>query len=758
MTTRMVVSLCVATALLTALASAPVSALEAESPEWIDVSAGDIPQVGDRPTVPDRHRTVAVDIDELTCFLESAPLERTEGAKPIEFALPLPDGSFGRFAILESPIMAPELAARFPEIRTYSGVGLDDRTATARLSITPMGFHAYILSAGESVYIDPYQRQDVTHYQSYFRNDLQFRSVLESCALIDEDNMAEEIAELVGNSDGNRRSGTELRTYRTAIAATGEYTQYHGGTVAAGMAAINVALNRVTGIYEREVSIRMELIPNNDLIVYTNGATDPYTNNNGSAMLSQNQSNLDSVIGSANYDIGHVFSTGGGGIAYLGCVCRAGVKARGVTGLPYPIGDRFYVDYVAHEMGHQYGANHSFNGNSGGCSGNRNWSTAYEPGSGSTIMAYAGLCSGQNIQGFSDDYFVWISIQEIISYTTSGSGNSCPVVTGTGVVEPDVNAGQGGFWIPLDTPFELTCEAATTGAPTYSWEESDRGPAGHPNFSTGTAPIFRSFDYVETETRVFPKLSDLLRNQQTMGEILPSYSRDMSFRITVRDFQAGGVGVTNDYIAFDVADIGPFLVTYPNTDLTWLGGSNETVQWDVASTDGAPVNCANVDIHLSVDGGYTWPHLLAANTPNDGSESVTVPDVGTYIARIKVKAADSVFFDVSDEDFEIEESTVGVEDASTVTGLLLHASNPNPFALRTTISFETAREGEVSLAVYDAGGRLVRTLVGETMGIGSHQVAWDGSDANGQSVASGVYFYELSVLGDTRWGRVTLLN
>jgi len=446
----MVVSLCVATALLTALASAPVSALEAESPEWIDVSAGDIPQVGDRPTVPDRHRTVAVDIDELTCFLESAPLERTEGAKPIEFALPLPDGSFGRFAILESPIMAPELAARFPEIRTYSGVGLDDRTATARLSITPMGFHAYILSAGESVYIDPYQRQDVTHYQSYFRNDLQFRSVLESCALIDEDNMAEEIAELVGNSDGNRRSGTELRTYRTAIAATGEYTQYHGGTVAAGMAAINVALNRVTGIYEREVSIRMELIPNNDLIVYTNGATDPYTNNNGSAMLSQNQSNLDSVIGSANYDIGHVFSTGGGGIAYLGCVCRAGVKARGVTGLPYPIGDRFYVDYVAHEMGHQYGANHSFNGNSGGCSGNRNWSTAYEPGSGSTIMAYAGLCSGQNIQGFSDDYFVWISIQEIISYTTSGSGNSCPVVTGTGVVEPDVNAGQGGsgsHWI-----------------------------------------------------------------------------------------------------------------------------------------------------------------------------------------------------------------------------------------------------------------------------------------------------------------------
>ncbi len=758
MTTRMVVSLCVATALLTALASAPVSALEAESPEWIDVSAGDIPQVGDRPTVPDRHRTVAVDIDELTCFLESAPLERTEGAKPIEFALPLPDGSFGRFAILESPIMAPELAARFPEIRTYSGVGLDDRTATARLSITPMGFHAYILSAGESVYIDPYQRQDVTHYQSYFRNDLQFRSVLESCALIDEDNMAEEIAELVGNSDGNRRSGTELRTYRTAIAATGEYTQYHGGTVAAGMAAINVALNRVTGIYEREVSIRMELIPNNDLIVYTNGATDPYTNNNGSAMLSQNQSNLDSVIGSANYDIGHVFSTGGGGIAYLGCVCRAGVKARGVTGLPYPIGDRFYVDYVAHEMGHQYGANHSFNGNSGGCSGNRNWSTAYEPGSGSTIMAYAGLCSGQNIQGFSDDYFVWISIQEIISYTTSGSGNSCPVVTGTGVVEPDVNAGQGGFWIPLDTPFELTCEAATTGAPTYSWEESDRGPAGHPNFPTGTAPIFRSFDYVETETRVFPKLSDLLRNQQTMGEILPSYSRDMSFRITVRDFQAGGVGVTNDYIAFDVADIGPFLVTYPNTDLTWLGGSNETVQWDVASTDGAPVNCANVDIHLSVDGGYTWPHLLAANTPNDGSESVTVPDVGTYIARIKVKAADSVFFDVSDEDFEIEESTVGVEDASTVTGLLLHASNPNPFALRTTISFETAREGEVSLAVYDAGGRLVRTLVGETMGIGSHQVAWDGSDANGQPVASGVYFYELSVLGDTRWGRVTLLN
>ncbi len=628
------------------------------APLWVDIAESALPPGGERLIVPQAYRTLALDQPALDALLRQAPSETTTraGFSPVILTLPLPDGGWGRFGLVESPIMAPELAARFPEIRTYAAQGLDDASATARLDWTPAGFHAMILSSAGSVFIDPYRRGDTTHYISYDASAFvapDAKRVPELPPL--DDGMGATIAALVA-SQPPAASGAQLRTYRLAVAATGEYTIYHGGTVALGLAAVVTSVNRVNGVYEREVAVRMVLVANNNLVIYTNPATDPYTNNNGSAMLGQNQTTLDSVIGSANYDVGHVFSTGGGGVAYLGVPCRAGWKAQGVTGSSNPIGDPFDIDYVAHEMGHQFGANHSFNGNAGSCSGgNRNASTAYEPGSGSTIMAYAGICGAQDLQPHSDDYFHNISYVEIIAYTTTGQGNNCPIISNTGNQPPVVNAGSGGFTIPRQTPFDLT-GSATDGnndTLTYNWEEFDLGAAGAPN-NAANPPFFRSWPSLSSPTRTFPRLSDLVNNTTVIGEVLPNVTRALNFRLTVRDNRSGGGGVNYAALSFNVTTAaGPFAVTSPNSAVTLLGGTPITVTWNVANTTAAPVNCATAHIDLSTDGGFTYPVRLASATPNDGSQTVTMPNVNSSTARIQVACASNVFFDISNANFTV---------------------------------------------------------------------------------------------------------
>ncbi|MCW8812365.1 MAG: M12 family metallo-peptidase, partial [Chlorobium sp.] len=588
---------------------------------WNDVIETEINTIGTRYIIPQSYRTLELDLQNLSSALNQVPSEIITRVKESDFilSLPFPDNSFSTFRIVESPVMAEELTTKYPQIKTYLGQGVDDGTARIRFDITPEGFHAIIFSNKGTVYIDPYSLGETRYYISYFKKDyLPTEDELDAvCNVLGTDSeFGEHIRNLVMNNP-DALVGPQLRTYRLACAATGEYTIFHGGTVALGLAAVVTAINRVTGVYENEVAVRLELIPNNDLIIYTDPNTDPYTNNNGGAMLGQNQTNLDAVIGSANYDIGHVFSTGGGGVAYLGVVCQAGWKAQGVTGLSQPIGDPFYIDYVAHEMGHQYGGNHSFNGNESACGGgNRNGPTAYEPGSGSTIMAYAGICGSQDLQNHSDDYFHNISFVEIVNYTNNGNGNSCPVITNTGNNEPTANVPAGGFTIPISTPFILTGSGSDpdNDTLTYCWEEWDLGPAGHPNNPSGNAPIFRSFDPVDVSYRYFPKLSDILNNTQTIGEILPTYSRTLNFRLTVRDNRAGGGGVNYTQMqSIDVTNTaGPFLVTQPNTAVTWQGNTTQTVTWDVANTSVAPVNVNEVKILLSTDGGLNFTEILAS--------------------------------------------------------------------------------------------------------------------------------------------------
>ncbi|MEZ4771676.1 MAG: M12 family metallo-peptidase [Bacteroidia bacterium] len=605
--------------------------------------------------IPQKYKTVQLNVDDYSAALMTAPKEET-GLK-MEWALPMPDGTFQRFMIAESPVMAPQLAAKFPEIRTYVGFGVDDPTATVRLDITPKGTHIMVLSPNGNVFVDPYSPNTTKEYITYYKRDfVSSKRDLGAICNLPDTGKGETPAVL-----GIESSGDFLRKYRLAVATTGEYTSFHGGTVAGAMAAVVTSVNRIVGIYEREIAVRLELVANNDLLIYTNASTDPYFNNNGGAMLSQNQTAVNTVIGSANYDIGHVFSTGGGGIASLGSVCSNGQKAQGVTGSPSPIGDPFDVDFVAHEMGHQFGGNHTFNGNTGSCGGgNRNGPTAYEPGSGSTIMAYAGICGNDDIQNNSDDYFHGASYDEIINYITSGQGNSCAVIVATGNQPPIVDAGNGGFYIPIQTPFELTAVGSDPDNDpiTYCWEQFDLGPGGSPNNPVGTAPLFRSFNPSTSPTRVFPRLSTIINNQPSLGEVLPTTSRSLKFRSTVRDNKAGGGGVNNDEISFQsTAQAGPFVVTEPNTQMVWIAGTIREVKWNVANTDKAPVNCVKVDIYLSSDGGFTYPTLLAADVPNTGSASVIVPNLPGVTNRVKVKAADNVFFDISNQNFSIQVPT-----------------------------------------------------------------------------------------------------
>jgi uncharacterized repeat protein (TIGR01451 family) len=654
---------------------------------WVDVNEAGIMLRGERRIVPDRYRTLALNADALHGILAGAPLEFSEAAKSTvaEVTLPLPDGSMARFGFVESPVMEAGLAAKYPEITSYVGRGLDDPTLYARFGWTTKGFHAIIFNSGPTVYIDAFSTNDRTHYISYSRADFTTRpgEPLEQHEPEVDPAVAAQIAAAIAENP-QVSIGGQLRTYRLALATTGEYSIYHSqpdpANVPAVLSELAVVVNRVNAVYERDTAVRMVLIANNDAIIFLDPVADGYTNNNGGAMLGENQSKLDSVIGNANYDIGHVLSTGGGGIAFLGVPCVTGAKARGVTGGSNPVGDPFYIDYVAHEIGHQYGANHTFNGTAGSCGGgNRNGPTAFEPGSGSTIMAYAGICGAQDLQPNSDDHFHAASIQEIVAYTTGGAGSACPTVTNTGNNPPTANPGIGGFTIPINTPFILTGSATDPDGDmvSYNWEQYDLGPAGAPNSPSGNAPIFRSLPSESVPYRVFPRISDIVNNTQTIGELLPSYSRSLSFRLTVRDNHVApsAGGVHDGLISFQVTNTaGPFQVTNPNTAISWTGGASAPVTWNVANTNAAPVSCSAVDITLSTDGGFTYPITLATNTANDGSHTVVVPNNPTTQARVRVMCANNIFFDISNANFTVEpappSAALGISKTVAPTGPL----------------------------------------------------------------------------------------
>ncbi len=614
-----------------------------------------------RYTIPQKGTAFSLNLRQMSSLLNDAPLENSRN-KGIRIALPLPDGQTEIFSIVESPIMESELAAKFPMIKTYFGTSVSSKS-TARLDLTPEGFHGLIQSDKGQIYIDPYATNQREIYISYYLKDLlatQKEPFI--CG-----NKTLDPSELLHNDFSNsdlpkRRFGGEpvkLRTYRIAIAANAEFTAYHGGKVSDATAAIVTIVNRLNQIFNVELAIKLVLINNNDKLIFLQTASDGYTNGSTDKMIDENQKIIDRIIGKNGYAWGHVFGTHGSfsGLAQLGAVCSQS-KARGVSLSRNPVNDGFVVSIVAHEMGHQMGASHSMSSCHNVFSG-----TAYEPGSGSTIMSYAGICGFQNnTVTHSDPYYFTHSLQQIKNYMFDGRGNTCASITNTNNTAPSVAIPlDDGFYIPIKTPFVL--DAVGTDLENddilYCWEEYDLGPMSVPGSPEGNSPIFRSFPATEASYRIFPKLENIVNDAYNKAEVLPTYSRDLTFRCTVRDNVAQNGGTSWEKIAFKATSkAGPFKVMFPNYKKDTLFINQITpIRWDVAHTDLDPVNCKSVNIYLSTDGGYTYPTLLAENVPNDGIEYVRIPDMPSNKARIQVKSADNIFFDISNSDFSITPAT-----------------------------------------------------------------------------------------------------
>lgn len=656
-----------------------------------------------------------LDFNGLKAVLAKAPKRLAAGEKSeVIISFPNAEGNMENFKVRENSNFDPELALKYPDIKSYVGEGFGDSNSTVYFSISPLGLSSMEIYGDKSaVFIEPYSK-DLSTYVVYKKSDKKDDLSTFECTVID---VAQKgVSNTAGLAARPNADDAKLRTFRLALSCTGEYTSYFGGTKANALAAMNNTMTRVNGVFEKDFAARMVLISNNDAVIYTNASTDPYSAASGmSNWNSQLQSTLTSVIGEANYDIGHLFgaSGGGGNAGCIGCVCTNGSKGSGYTSPAdaIPSGDNFDIDYVTHEMGHQFGGNHTFSNSNEGTGVNM------EPGSGSTIMGYAGITS-QDVQPHSDAFFHAISIQQI---TNNIKSKTCPVSTSTGNSIPTANAGSD-YTIPKGTPFMLTGTGtdANGDSLTYIWEQTDNASSSQTGASSAASatkasgPTFRSWTPTASPVRYFPRMTSVLAGATTTAgseitvEALSSVARTYNFRFTVRDNRAGGSGNNSDDAVITVnGTAGPFSVSSQNSATSYSGGTSQTVTWNVAGTTSNGVNAANVDILWSADSGNTWTTLLAG-TPNDGSQSVTIPNVSTTTGRIMVKGSGHIFFDVNNSNITVNAGS-GSVDVTAPTAPTLSASGTTSTSTNLSWSGATDAVGVTGYDVYQGS-----SLIGST--------------------------------------------
>ena len=637
-----------------------------------------------------------------------AIVDNKSSKKSVIISLPNAAGTMEQYEVYEASNFEPELQARFPEIRAYSGKGITDGYSTLKLSISPQGIQAMIFrTEKENEFIEPYSKDHAVY--SVYTSQRVKGSLPWSCST-DDKRMAAEIKSQVQKTQS---SAGQVKTMRLAQSVTAEYSNYFGATSAAQvglvLTAINNTLTRCNGVYEKDLALHLLLIANTTSVIYYNASTDPYSaaaTGSGGAWNTELQNTLTSVIGTANYDIGHLFgaSGGGGNAGCIGCVCGTG-KGSGFTspadGIPQ--GDNFDIDYVVHEVGHQLGGNHTFSMSNEGTGVN------VEVGSGITIMGYAGITS-QDVAPHSIDIYHEATIGQI---QTNLATKTCPVSVTMTANHPPIIATGGSYTIPKSTPFALTGSAQDpeNDSLTYCWEQKDNASSSQTGASSiasatkATGPNWLSFKPTASATRMFPKLSTVLSGllitpvitggtAGTNIEALSSVARTLNFRLTVRDNSPYVAGVKTGQTAYTDAVVtvsaasGPFSVSAPNTAVSWASGTTQNITWNVNNTTAAPVSCANVKISMSTDGGQTFPIVLAASTPNDGTEAIVIPNAPSTTARIKIEAVGNIFFDISDKNFTITSAvSCGDPVGLTATSVASTSATVNWTAVNGAISY-----------------------------------------------------------------------
>ncbi len=641
----------------------------------IDQAALSDAQLGEREIIPNAYTVNTLDEARLRKDLNKSPLDtRSNKEKSGTITLPMPDGKVLDFKVWYSPVMHPDLAKKYPSIKTYRIVSVDNSYINGRIGMSNSGLNAVIRHPGGEVYIDPYGTETTEVYISYFTKDNPAPAdyAKASCGA---EFSTEELAAVVEHNEVAVKAGEDvfLKKYRFALACTGEWGQNFNNKTQV-MEQMVAATNRVNQSLENEVAVFFELIANNDDLIFLDPISDPYSVvpsqadgvHPGRQVLGQNTSVINNAIGNNSYDVGHVFTRsctdGIAGVASLGSVCTSN-KGSGLSCVGGQNVVNFMVETTIHEIGHQFGASHTWSNCSDASADQLSSGTAFEPGSGTTHMSYAGACaSSNNVAGTNDDYFHVSALIQMYSLIAQGNGSTCGEIVATDNSAPDVFIDrEDGFSIPVFTPFELTGRSvdAEDDNVTYCWEQFNLGPVSVLGSPIGNAPAFRSFNPTASPTRVFPRMLNILANTGSNSEKLQDISRKYNFMLTVRDNHPGAGGVTWEEIEFESnSAAGPFFVMQPNNNEQLEVGKEYEIRWDVAGTDQAPINCSKVDITLSANGGTDFDIPIATQTDNDGSHTIIVPNHITNDGRIKIKSSDNIFFDVSNFDFDINPPTV----------------------------------------------------------------------------------------------------